>query len=106
MKYLLEEAKVNANPETQERIPFYIALNNNRQLVDLLLKNGVAYEQCVGYLDKRTGEQLFKQVRYNDPHRKINEKFLLQFNFSKTNPEPQIIEQLKIINKEKFSPIL
>lgn len=29
MKYLLEEAKVNPNPESQERIPLYIALSSN-----------------------------------------------------------------------------
>ena len=29
MKYLLEEAKVNPNPESQERIPLYIALSSS-----------------------------------------------------------------------------
>lgn len=29
MRYLLEEAKVNPNPESQERIPLYIALSSN-----------------------------------------------------------------------------
>jgi len=29
VKYLLEEAKVNPNPETQDRLPLYIALSSN-----------------------------------------------------------------------------
>ena len=34
LRYLLEDAKVNPNPESQERIPLYIALASNVKYVN------------------------------------------------------------------------
>eukprot|EP00347_Sterkiella_histriomuscorum_P006505 403352510 len=105
LKYLLEVAKVNPNPESQERIPLYIALSTNKQLIDLLLKHGVAYEVIgTSYIDSKTGQPVTKNIRFNDNLRKINDKFVLQFNL--TRNDQNTIEFLKQINIPKFYPIL
>ncbi|CDW74318.1 ankyrin repeat protein [Stylonychia lemnae] len=95
VKYLLETANVNPNPEQYERVPLFIAITINRQLIDLLLKNGAAYETAYKYDDKKTGSSIEKYVRYNDHLRKINDKFVL--NLSRADDQSkQCLNQINI----------
>ncbi len=41
------------------------------------MKQGAAYECTVQYICKDTKNKMNKVVRFNDPERKINEKFVL-----------------------------
>lgn len=76
-----------------------------RQLIELLLKNGAAYEQTTIFIEKKTGKEVVKHVRFNDPQRKINDKYVLNFNITKTNTDQLLIESIKTINIAKFHPV-
>jgi hypothetical protein len=71
----------------------------------LLLKNGAAYEQTTFFIERKTGKEVTKLVRFNDHMRKINEKFVLTFPISKQNPDPILIDSLKTVSIAKFHPI-